>query len=440
MAETTTSTGTPANGDTAQPAVDLQQEIQRTRPDYVVYVPKSWDGSTFDTGNEHFLVFDGPDNSLMAVWTQSSFEGAGDHRIMFSRSADRGRTWSAPLRIAGAGNPGEAKRQASWGFPLVSRSGRIYILYNQHTGVTDYHPQLTGVMAGVYSDDNGASWSAPETVEMPRSPSYDHPDEKIPPNWVIWQKPERGTDGRYLVGVTRYASPAVSRQTLLAQPNWYSAETVVEFFRFDNIDDNPPTGRIVISGFNRDREALKIPYWSRPELSVCQEASIVPLPDGRLFCVMRSMTGYIWYAVSNDGCRWCPPRPLRRSDHGDVIQAPLCCTPLYRLHDGRYFLVHQNNNAAIGSGGPLNPLHSRRPACIALGEFRPQADQPIWFSASKVWMDNDGVGIGPLGRVECGVYSSMTYLDGCDVFWHPDRKFFLVGKKVTEEALAGLSV
>ena len=89
MAETTTSTGTPANGDTAQPAVDLQQEIQRTRPDYVVYVPKSWDGSTFDTGNEHFLVFDGPDNSLMAVWTQSSFEGAGDHRIMFSRSADR---------------------------------------------------------------------------------------------------------------------------------------------------------------------------------------------------------------------------------------------------------------------------------------------------------------------------------------------------------------
>ena len=50
----------------------IARELQRSAPDYVVYVPKSVDGSTFDTGNEHFLVFPGPDGSLMAVWTQSS--------------------------------------------------------------------------------------------------------------------------------------------------------------------------------------------------------------------------------------------------------------------------------------------------------------------------------------------------------------------------------
>jgi len=59
---------------------DLNVHLKCTKPDYVVYVPKSMDGSTNDTGNEHFLVFDGPDNSLMAVWTQSTREGQPDQR------------------------------------------------------------------------------------------------------------------------------------------------------------------------------------------------------------------------------------------------------------------------------------------------------------------------------------------------------------------------
>ena len=91
----------------------LEREIARTEPDYVVYVPKSVDGSTFDTGNEHFLVFDGPDGSLMAMWTQSSYEGAGDHRIMFARSDDDGKTWSEPLRIVGPSKPEESLQASS---------------------------------------------------------------------------------------------------------------------------------------------------------------------------------------------------------------------------------------------------------------------------------------------------------------------------------------
>ena len=85
-----------SNGTSQDITAVLDREIQRTKPDYIVYRPGSVDGSTFDTGNEEFLVFDGPDGSLMAVWTQSSYEGAGDHRIVFARSADEGRTWSDP--------------------------------------------------------------------------------------------------------------------------------------------------------------------------------------------------------------------------------------------------------------------------------------------------------------------------------------------------------
>ena len=60
----------------------LHQESQRTRPDYTVYVPGSLDGSTRDTGNEHFLVSPHPQGGLFAVWTQSSYEGQPDQRVV----------------------------------------------------------------------------------------------------------------------------------------------------------------------------------------------------------------------------------------------------------------------------------------------------------------------------------------------------------------------
>ena len=68
------------------------------------------------------------------------------------------------------------------------------------------------------------------------------------------------------------------------------------------------------------------------------------------------------------------------------------------------------------------------------------AKQPLWFGESKQLMDNAGCGIGPLKRTDIGVYPSFTTRNGNNVLWHPDRKFFLVGKRVTEEFLATLVV
>ena len=89
----------------------VNPESRRTSPDYTVYTPRQSDASTDDALNEHFLVFDGPDGSLMVVWTQSlkSFgpdAGRQSNHIMFSRSEDEGSTWQVPKRIAGP-PPGE---------------------------------------------------------------------------------------------------------------------------------------------------------------------------------------------------------------------------------------------------------------------------------------------------------------------------------------------
>ncbi len=71
----------------------IPAQLRITKPDYVVYAPEVTDTSVADTGNENFLVFDGPDGSLMTVWTQSSVENSSpttpdDQHITFARSTD----------------------------------------------------------------------------------------------------------------------------------------------------------------------------------------------------------------------------------------------------------------------------------------------------------------------------------------------------------------
>ena len=75
----------------------------------------------------------------MTVWTQSTLEGMPDQRIVFSFSDDEGDTWAKPKIIVGP-IPPEKGNIASWGFPMVSKSGRIYVVYNKHIGVTDLAP------------------------------------------------------------------------------------------------------------------------------------------------------------------------------------------------------------------------------------------------------------------------------------------------------------
>src|SRR5690606_1546195 len=116
------------------------------------------------------------------------------------------------------------------------------------------------------------------------------------------------------------------------------------------------------------------------------------------------------------------------------------CCPIYQLSDGRYVLLHHNNDGRVNGSEPEQTMLNRAPAFIALGEFRPNAEKPIWFSESKQFMHHDWYGIGPAQRMDLGVYPSFTTRGGNDVLWHPDRKFFLLGKRITREWLADLEV
>ena len=409
--------------------------LHSTKPDYIVFVPEVASEEVTDTGNEHFLVFDGPDKTLMAIWTQSTREGEPDQHIVFVESKDQGQTWTKPRIIAGPAKPGDGL-MASWAFPMVSKRGRIYVLYSQHLGKVDTFPHTTGRLTGIYSDDNGKIWSKPETIPVPRT-SRDNPDTSFPANCITWQKPLRLTsDGKYFVGLTRWTSKAVKKNPT---PSWISHDSVVEFMRFENLDEHPQPAQLKISFFASDKDAITVPYPGHPETSVCQEPGIVKLPDGRLFCVMRTMTGGPYWTVSaDDGKTWSKALPLLNRDGGEPLKHPLSPCPIFDLGgptaaSGRYALFIHNHDGNYQGFTPRDTQMHRRPIYRVIGHFEPKAKQPVWFNKPEFFFDHDGLLVGPpgkLGRLDLALYSSSTVLNGKTVLWYPDRKFFLLGRVI----------
>jgi len=411
---------------------DLAREVRRTQPDYITYQPHAVDGSDHNTGNEHFLVFRHPMGALMAVWTQGTHEGKSDQHIVFARSQDGGKTWSPPSLIVG---PDDRHAMARFGFPLVSKSGRIYVLYNRYTGSHDFFASITGVMGGVYSDDEGATWSEEQVILMPRT-RWDSPETKNPANWIVWQNPIRFFGGPYYAGFTRWLSPTVAGPRKLDV--WWSDASVVEFMRFDNVDADPEPRDLAVRYFAHDGEALRYGHIGHPDVSVVQEPGIVPLPDGRLFCVMRTNAGHaVWSESSDRGETWTQPVPLRQTDDRRPLPHPCSPCPIYEVAPGEYIFLFHNHDGHFGGWGPMDCNLHRRPVYLARGLFRPRAKQPVWFSEPQFFMDNDGVS---LRRPDLAMYSSITPTDGGHILWYPERKFFLLGKLITSTKLAEIPV
>ena len=78
-----------------------------------------------------------------------------------------------------------------------------------------------------------------------------------------------------------------------------------------------------------------------------------------------------------------------------------------------------------------------RPIWLVRGLFRPGAKQPVWFSEPQFFMDNGGV---PMRRADLAMYASTTANEDGITLWYPERKFFLLGKKITRASLAEIAV
>jgi len=411
-------------------------EWKRSQPDYLVYHPAPdgnprWHDDDFFVLNEHFIVVSTSGTNLLATWTAWG-PGLKFLRVVSACSSNGGETWTEPHILDGRGPDDELS--AKWAVPIVTTSGRLYCIYNKNTGVIDRNLAETGVMRCCYSDDRGKAWSEPATLSFRRS-KIDHPDANIPPNWIAWRQPEFDKQGRAMVTFTRWASPKAS----VPYVNQYSQ---CELMRFENLNDNPEPKEIEITWFP-ESDAVTVPSEHNSEASFAQEASIIPLPDERLFMAMRTDRGVIWYTVSeDDGKSWRETEPMRYSDDDELVLQPVSPASIYRMKDRRFLLLYNNNDGYVYGAEKRWDVKNRRPAFLALGEFRPNAHQPIWFSEPKMFIDNDAVPIDIIGNVpryDAAAYTSFTEVNQ-RILWYPDRKHFLLGKRIPDDFFADMRV
>lgn len=410
------------------PLGDPDIEWERSNSDIQVFVPTG--SGIYNGDNEHFLVFNAPKSEeLIALWTQSSVEGKGDNHLVLARSSDA-ENWSEPEYLVGA-KYGKGGLQASWGFPIVSGKGRIYIFYTKEIQIYDNNRQGSGTMGCIFSDDNGHTWTEPVEIGMPRS-KYDNPDTKYPKNWIVWQRPIKDQEEKWIAGYTLVTSETVMK----SEKNWVNADSRCYFMRFLNIDENPSPENINIEWYPENDAGLKVQNPVYPHMSVAQEPAVVLLPDGRLFTIMRNMTGFIYYSVTSDnGKTWKVPQMLKYSDNGEGIQHPMSPCPLFKMSDGKYVLIfHNNQGKRLGydqsdKDWEINVASViRNPTFYAIGEYKENVEQPIWFGEPVEILNSGDIAIPPKMSAEIGTYPSITEFQNKTILWYPDRKRFLLGK------------
>ena len=396
------------------------KDIMLTNPDYVVFVPKqpmqmfqkTDPHEIGDCYNDHFQVLHDDARGLYyAFWTQASWEGAGDHHIVFSKSADGGKTWTEAVTLAGSERRAYKRMGASWQQPMLSKSGRLYCYWNQKVR----QGGCSELLYGFYSDDGGDTWSDPVLVPYPRKEQKIGYLATARSGWINWQRPLRlGEDGKYLAGCTRGGA--------------------IEFWQYENIDGNPPAEDLRISflaesnRLTRARLAEKCDYTLASGISNIQEASIVKLPDGRMFALMRTQVGRPVWSVSSDGGRnWSDLKYLRPHDGAEPFLHPCSPCPLYdwvhpEAGSGTYFALIHNK---FDFGNRKTASFPRGAVYFIAGRFNPKAEQPIEFAEPQFFLERK--------NRSNSMYTSYTVVGDERVLWYPDGKHYLLGRKIGKE-------
>ena len=385
------------------------QEINVTSPDYAVFIPpeparrhQRVAAGTHDTYNDHFqVIYDAPRNCHYAFWTQATREPMPDHHTAFRKSVDGGRTWSPLKVLAGSMSTNRADQakcpSASWQQPMLAKTGRLYVLWSRGG---DH------LMGGRYSDDGGETWSEPDIVDFdPRTPREVAKGAGRASWWCNWQRPLRlGPEGHFLVGSSRGGDG-------------------LEFWEFPNIDENPDIKNVKVLVHNNGDKALKVPPDENGK-SICEEASIMKLPDGRLFAVMRATGGAaVWSVSSDQGRNWTQPEQLRTKDGGELIRHSVSPCPCYdwkgcEAGSGLYFgLFH------------LEVTDHRGPLFLVPGRFNPKAHQPVEFTGRPKLFE-------PRSHWNSFYTSYTTAPDGTGTLWYPDAaKFYLLGRDIMADLM-----
>ena len=306
-----------------------------------------------------------PDGKWLCVFTTNqNQEGAKGQHIVSTVSADQGRTWSEPVRIEEPGT-----ESASWAMPYVTDFGRVYVFYDYngdkiHTlgNRKNIREDIVGWYCYKYSDDQGRTWSERYRLDVPKTTADLTNDwgGKVQIMWGI------GKPIRYGRGMM-FAFTKIQKYMLFNSEGW--------FFRCENIDRERDVTKLKFTMLPEGDEGVKNPAYG----PINSEHNIVPLNNGDLYCMHRTISGYPLESYSRDGGRtWTLPVPPTYVT-GSPIKHPRACPRIWKCKNGKYLFWHHNN------GGKT--YQHRNPVWISGGVERD--GKIVWGQPEILFYEND---------------------------------------------------
>ncbi len=298
---------------------------------------------------------------LCCVTTGGGGEGDRGQHIDTCRSTDFGKTWSAPVPVE---EPGDVEN--SYAVMLKAPSGRIFIFYNRNTDnvreIEDHQRtykitrvDCLGDFVFKYSDDHGKSWSRERFIIPVRLFDCDRNNiygGKIRFFWNVGKAFH--LNGEAFVPLIRVGEMGEgfyqqSEGSLLHSPNLFQAANPADA-RWTTL----PEGEI----------GLRTPPGGGP---ISEEQSFVPLSDGSLYVVYRTIDGYPVESYSRDGGKnWQEPRYMLRAS-GRRVKHPRAANFAWRCENGNYLYWFHNHGGPFIGNARKNVYEDRNPSWLLAG-------------------------------------------------------------------------
>jgi len=328
---------------------------------------------------------------LCVITTGSGVEGTPGQHVVSMRSTDQGKTWATPVDVEPAIGP-----EASYAVLLKAPYGRVYCFYNHNTDrVPEVKREDSGVYKRVdslghyvfkYTDDNGRTWSAQR---------YDIPLREFDCD-------RNNVYGGKLKFFWNVGRPLILGDSALcvlhkvgAMGAGFFAQSEGAFLKSANLLTERDPAKISFDTLPEGTVGLRTPPGGG---RVSEEQSIVPLSDGSLYCVYRTIDGWPACSYSRDGARtWSAPAYKTYTPGGKRVKHPRAANFAWKCSNGKFLYWFHNHGGrfvgdltANGKDG-RSAYDDRNPAWLMAGrEIKtPQGLMIEWSQPEILLYDDD---------------------------------------------------
>ena len=325
-----------------------------------------------------------PDGTMIcAVTTAQGVEGASGTFVGISRSYDNGKTWSELERLD------DCPYESSYSTLIMTDYGRIYCFYDLNDeGFTNddvftepdgkraklwRYDMGFGIFCFKYSDDNGKTWSK-ERYSIPMRTFDIDLDNPLTCR-----------------GKKRFLFWNVSKPFFF-EGKFYHA--MINFqYKYEDFMYRSEGVLLVSDNLAHERDPEKINWETLPDGTkgiaapknagtVAEEQCFVPLSDGSLFCVFRTVSGHSSCTYSRDGGHTWAESDFMRYPDGRPVKHVRAANFVWKCSNGKYLYWFHNNGGKTWDG--------RNPAWLLAGTEKQTPDgMVIEWSEPEIGLYDD---------------------------------------------------